>query len=429
MKHLLFLTTNNLATNPRLVKEVQLALQIKHRVTIIMFTLNNWSDAKSDTIITQLEAVNKEAKSNLNIVPIEAIASNKVKWFIYGFAEKIAKKGYKLQSKNIAFNAFGNTRRSFQLLFKAKELVIAPDVICAHNLGALYPAYKLALLWNIPFIFDVEDYHPGETVDFDAVNEKQRREYLMKILLPKAKALTFASPLIGEYTLDLIGSHKNTETILNGFIEEEFKFPSESCNSDNDLDSPLKLVWFSQKISFGRGLEQLFEALSKISFRKDDVIIDVTLIGELDEKFNEEIIKSVQKNFIKKPIFIHVKAPLAQKELHKLLSKFDVGLALEFNSRDLNRQICLTNKIVTYAQAGLYILATNTKAQAQFISKYPILGVLSDQTVEDIENTILQLIQQKVEIKRNKVLRFETGKQLSWNTEERKLSNLWKRIF
>ncbi|QDO93694.1 glycosyltransferase family 4 protein [Formosa sediminum] len=428
MKHLLFLTTNNLATNPRLVKEVQLALQLKHRVTIIMFKLNNWSDAKSIQLKNQLYGINNNDEDYLTIEEIEAIPLNKLKWIYWGVLEKLAKKVSGLITTNFKLNALANNRRSLQIYNAAKKNKDIPALICAHNMGALYPAQKLSKLWNVPFIFDVEDYHPGEIVSTGGDVAKNRTEFLMKSFLPKAKSITFASPLIGEYTLNLIGGHTSHTIVLNGFNDNEFKLLPQTEIDSNKKETALKLVWFSQKISFGRGLEQLFKALEVISKSSADIEIHLTLIGELDANFKTEELSKICKKLEDTNLSITIKEPLGQQELHAQLNQFDIGLALEFNSRDLNRQICLTNKIITYAQAGLFILATNTQAQEQFISAYPELGVLSGQSEIEISKTIIQLYQNKDQIKANKTVRFQKGKTLSWDAEQIKIQELWNQI-
>ncbi|MDW5287872.1 hypothetical protein [Formosa sp. PL04] len=428
MKQILFLTTNNLATNPRLVKEVQLALQLQHRVTIIMFKLNNWSDAKSIQLKDQLIKICNNDESCLRIIQLEAIPSNKLKWIYLGVREKLAKKVSGLILTDLKLNALANNRRSLQIYNAAKKIKDKPDLICAHNMGALYPAHELSELWKVPFIFDVEDYHPGEIVSTDGETAKNRIEFLMQSLLPKAKSITYASPLIGQYTLDLIGEHKSSAVVLNGFNDSEFSLLSHTENDINKNETGLKLVWFSQKISFGRGLEELFNALGIISKSNHNIKISLTLIGELDSNFETIEITKIRKKLEHTNLRLTIENPLGQQELHATLSHFDVGLALEFNSRDLNRQICLTNKIITYAQAGLYILATNTKAQEQFITDYPELGVLSAQSEIEISEMIQKLYQNKDQIKANKRVRFQKGKCLSWDSEQIKIQELWNQI-
>jgi hypothetical protein len=48
---------------------------------------------------------------------------------------------------------------------------------------------------------------------------------------------------------------------------------------------------------------------------------------------------------------------------------WDVGLATE-NNTPLNRDLCLTNKILMYPLAGLAIAATDTTAQRQIVPEF-----------------------------------------------------------
>ncbi|CDF80630.1 glycosyltransferase (GTnc) [Formosa agariphila KMM 3901] len=417
-KKVLFILSGNLSTTPRALKSILSMKDDYHCDTLLVNRMKSWKDKDFDII----------KSNNLNVTTLELGRDPFFNWFKSTILEKGAKLIYKKANKNISVNAYASNKAAIILKTHLSTLNLSDvDLVIGHSEGSMYPCWYVNKKWSIPFVFDVEDFHPGETISVDTINEKNRREYLMKTILPEASGLIFASPLIGKYTLDLIGDHPNSDVILNGFNDTEFKLTNNKVHFDEVGDS-LRFVWFSQKIGYGRGLEELFEALSKILLNSHQVKLDLTLIGELDEKFNTDIIQNFQKKLGNSEIKVNVESSLPQKELHERLSRFDVGLALEFNSSDLNRQICLTNKIITYAQAGLFILATDTKAQKQFLHEFTELGALCGQTVNEIENSILELLERNDEIKREKEQRFEIGKQLSWNTEEKKLRRLWKKI-
>lgn len=498
-KHLLFLTTNNLATNPRLVKELTTAESMRLSATVVQYKLGNWSDNKSEqlkevvsgekTVVSdELRGANAK-KREVEFIEIDATSKRKISWLKWGILEKLAQRIYPLFKNNLFINALASSRRSLQLVNVLKKSE-KPDLIVAHNLGALYPAYVMSKKWRIPFIFDVEDYHPGEFIRHDAQNEKARREFLMKTLLPKATAITSASPLIGQYTMNLIGGHPNHTVILNSFPQSEFTPPHFSLNTHHSQlithHSPLKtqnsslnLVWFSQKISFGRGLEQLFEALKllhsanhhpsrseetenrnqntdttqglnyqpstlnsdhstpnyQISTPNYQPIIhnsqlltpnlNLTLIGDLDPEFEKAILYNYS-TLLTTHYSLLIKSPLSQSDLHAELANHNVGLALEFSDTDLNRQLCLTNKILAYAQAALYILATNTPAQSAFMAQQPHRGVVCGQTPEAMATTLSQIIENSHEIKQQAPERFEKGKDLAWEKEREKLQAIWE---
>ena len=398
-KKLLFISSTNLTTNPRLLKELKLAVDLGYKVDFIGFKLANWSDKIDETIIENI-------KANFHYLPITR--DNFVSWLISSLIEKLAQKLYPLLKNSLKINAYAHSKRSFLLSKHLKNKNKKYDLIVAHTLPTLYPAYKFAKRTNTKFTFDIEDYHPGEFVAIDVDNEKARRFFLMKTILPKASYITYASPLIGKYSLKLLDSYpKNKHQLIsNSFSQTEFQ------HKEND-SYKVKFVWFSQNIAAGRGLELVLPALKQFSDK-----VELYLIGNLYPAFYDTFL-SKYSNFIK------IEEPLSQKALNLKLSNIDIGLALELNTADFNRQICLTNKIFAYAHSGLYILATNTQAQVQFMKEHEYIGALTAQTTEAFEKSIKEIINNIDEIRKNKQKRFEYAQQLAWENEREKLVSIW----
>jgi hypothetical protein len=171
------------------------------------------------------------------------------------------------------------------------------------------------------------------------------------------------------------------------------------------------LIWFSQFISRGRGLEILLSEWKELE--KD---FELTLIGSVDQTFREAFGNGIQ-----------IMNPLPQIKLHELIGKYDVGLALDLSSRDLNRDLALTNKILAYYQAGLYILATDTAAQKEFLQKHPASGMLFSQNDRGSFLTSLQRIRESItEIRSGSLKRYENASADSWENESRKLKTVWE---
>lgn len=410
---IVFLTTTNLPTNPRLVKEIDL-LSKQNQIIVICFKLGNWSDPLNQKMISE--------RLNIRFVELDSTRSNFCQWLTWALIEKGSRFVWTYLKSNLLITALAHSRRSLMLRKEAKKNITHPKRIIAHNLGALYPAYCLAKKWKIPFHYDIEDYDPGIVVRNGGRHYVSICEQLMKSCLSSSIALTSASPLIGEYTLKLIGGHPNHQVILNSFPSDEFQLPSEK---DSDI---LKLVWFSQKISFGRGIEQLIEAFKLLikhqyeNYEKD-LPISLTLIGDIDSRFHKQILQPALKSV--STIKIEIIPPMNQSELHKNLANYDVGLALEFNNTDLNRQLCLTNKILAYTQAGLYILATDTPAQKAFMQENGDRGIICGQTEEEICKSIVSLIEDISFIKKNATTRYNHANNLSWEKEALKLKSLY----
>jgi hypothetical protein len=466
VKKLLFLTTTNLSTNPRLLKELKLADEKGYKCTFIGFKLGNWSDN------TEQEHVKSLAK--VKFIYLSATKASFFEWFVTTLVWRLSGTLNILFDKSRKISAYAHNKRTWQLVRKIKQIKKGYDLVVAHNLGALYPVFVFSKKNNIPFAFDIEDYHPGEKC---SPAEKQRRELLMRKLLPKATYISYASPLIGQYSSELVTKKSaprlktvsirsgarcisvdrykevleyDNETmpenflINNSFSEKEFQL------KENNSEK-LQFVWFSQNITWGRGLEQMVPALAKF---KDK--LKISLIGNKRQDFHEEFLKEYDD-------FIEYVKPLPQKELNLKISEFDVGLAIEISDIDLNKDIALSNKIFAYTQAGLFVLATDTSAQKQFIEEHnarcgfdsvetgfdfaqpPTLaaternrklsgaetngiGLLTPQSTVEMEKTIEKIINNIDEIRANKKLRFEYAKRLAWENEGSKLLDVWDGI-
>jgi hypothetical protein len=400
VKSLLFLTTSTLATNPRLVKEVE-ALKTENSCTVIYFAQTDWSAALTEQIIARNPEVNfiridRKAKAGLTILS--------------KLTQKLAIVLNPLLKNKLSVAAFASNDKTFQLLHIAKRISRRNNFssIIAHNLGAFYPAYKVAGKRS-QLQLDIEDYHPGEVPYSNAKYETQNRKLIMQHLLPKAHHITYASPLIMKECLQLVSNsddiNAKSTVINNCFSQEEFKLSTPSADK-------MQWIWFSQNIAKGRGLEQLLPVLDKFSDR-----IQLHLIGNLYDDFKTEWVDPYHH-------LITVHPPQPQTQLNRMLSQFDVGLALEIESQDYNRQICLTNKIWAYFQAGLYIFASDTPAQQQFMETHNEHGKLSSLDSIALHETVQDMLKNKDEIRRQKAHRFEAVKPYAWEVEQEKLKSI-----
>ncbi len=404
MRKIIFLSKDNLTANPRLKKELFLALDLGYEVTFVGFDLQNWTDDIETEVKQNLQKVKfvylKASKKNFDLL-----------WLISSIVELLSRKLYIFKQDSLALAAFAHSKRSFALWWWLMWHRKKYDLVVAHTLPTIYPAYKFSSRVGAKWTFDIEDYHPGETIPNDDKFEKQRRELLLKKLLPKTDAFTYASPLIGEQVLKLLS---NQRLPLHTYVANSF--PQSFFEYRQNNSQKIQFVWFSQNIAPRRGLELLVPALWE--YRRQ---VELVLIGNLYNNFWKEFLSKYAE-------IIKILPPMPEDELYKKLCEYDVGCAIEMTKTDFNRDIALTNKIFAYAQAGLYILATDTRAQANFISQNPQLGVVVMQYLNDFQRKIEWIIEQKDEIRKGKLKRFELAKSLGWDNEKNKIIKLWSAI-
>jgi hypothetical protein len=399
--NLLFISSVNLTTNPRIYKEIELASQLGYKITFIGFKLGNWSDEGDEKIRGRMPAV--------RFVYLDATRNNYLSWLYFSLYFLFTRIIWPMFPRSLKLTALAHSKRTLPMLrLLKKENNVKYDLVVAHTLASLYPSVMFSKKNQCPFSFDVEDYHPGESIESDAGREKVRREFLMRELLPGAQYISAASPLIAG-NVEALVKQSTVKTVLNYFPSGEF---SEPVLPGTDK---IKLVWFSQNINAGRGLELILAIWDSV---KSD--FELTLIGKLDDDF--------AKNWLKDHNDIIVRSPMAQKELHHELSAFDAGLAIDVSNDDYNRELAITNKILAYFQAGLYILATNTRAQDQFIKQHPMHGIISEQSASSIQNSLKRIRYDIENIRSQRQLRFSNASLFSWEKESAILKREWKKL-
>ena len=364
------------------MKELQLAIEQGHSAVVVKFNLSNWS-----------QPFEKETESLFKTVRFIELSASRYPffpWLISLFLEQACRlmPSVFLTAKQLSF-AVG--RRSYSILKCIKKLNQTFDLVVAHNPQSFYPALVASKKFNAKLGMDIEDYHPGET------NNKSLSDkvlFLLKHTLLHAYYISYASPCF----YDIINQEISLNTpkqivLLNGFPSTDFTLK----NSDT---TKLRLVWFSQHINGGRGLEPLVDAMADFSDQ-----VELHLIGQLNPTFD--------KDFIKGKKGVHIHAPKPQSELHQFLCDFDIGVACDV-PLNLNRDLALTNKLIVYAQAGLFILATHTKAQDKFLEESELEYVQVNPDLESYKNVISRLIVQKEDIKNSQLIRFNAGMKYAW---------------
>lgn len=392
--NILFITTHNLATNPRLVKEIELANNNGITVQLLCFEFDHWSSGMNREIISRLMI-----KKMYNI---QAGRSPFFPWFISVFVEKFSRLICKMGVNHVSVLANAVSRRNY-LINKHIRDFDKPDWVIGHNPGSLYSVSVAKKYFSCKSGCDVEDYYPGEGND-RFLQQLSRR--LMQATLPDCDYVNFASPLFYSETVKDTGALPGKTFItLNLFPSNQFVAPKPK-------NGKVKLVWTSQNIGRGRGLELLFPYLSVYQNE-----IELHLTGHVQPDFYESHLSAYSN------IIVH--DPLPQSELHQSLSEYDIGLALE-TGKDFNYGLAVTNKLCAYFQSGLFILATNTDGQSGFIKKHPLHG-LTFSSVPNKMNEILDYVLSHIdEIRANAQFRFEEAGKLSWETESEELLAAWE---
>jgi glycosyltransferase involved in cell wall biosynthesis len=127
------------------------------------------------------------------------------------------------------------------------------------------------------------------------------------------------------------------------------------------------ILWFSQTVGPGRGLEAFVAGWALVG-RPSRLV----LLGAVSDKTRADLLHLVPENLRERVSFVPAVSPL---QLPSFIAGHDVGLALEDPSIP-NRDLTITNKILQYMNAGLAIIASDTAGQREALSFAPGAGVV-----------------------------------------------------
>lgn len=208
---------------------------------------------------------------------------------------------------------------------------------------------------------DIEDWYsslrPASTAAPSIRRELERLEH---VVFPAARAATTTSHAMAVALAARYGMAE-AAVVYNGVPS------TEAPRTTAPETGPLTLLWFSQTVGAGRGLELLGSALH-------DVTGDwrLTVIGAADEASRNWVRTLMPAGAGERVTFEPRVAPRA---LAARVSAHHVGLALETGATP-NLDLTVSNKICHYLQCGLAVAATDTTGQREVMRLVPDAGAI-----------------------------------------------------
>jgi glycosyltransferase involved in cell wall biosynthesis len=391
---ILLISSGQPSLNPRLVKEADALTSAGYNVTVLYAYWNDWGTKFDKELISS-----KKWKA----ICVGGDPQEKpLTYFLSRLIHKLAKTINQLSGGKY-WGELSIARAAWFLMSEAKKN--KADLYIGHNLGALPATVKAAHANKKPCGFDAEDFHRFELSD-----DKKNRDVILKTsvenrYIPHVAYLTTSSPLIAE-AYQRLYPVKRPVAILN-------VFPGNNNIQQPAIkpDGPLSLFWFSQTIGPQRGIENIINALLLLK----NCPFELHLLGYASEEIKTIILEKLNNS---QSITLHFHEPVPPDEIIVFASQFNLGLASESNF-PLNRDICLTNKIFTYIQAGLGVLASDTKAQHKLLDKYPEIGkVYQNSDPQSLADTLLYYHQHREKLFELQITALSVAREkLNWETE------------
>lgn len=397
MNRICIVTTGQPSVNPRAVKEADILQANGFTVTVVFCFWIQWA-SDADRLLLQ------NVSWNFKLVGGTPF---KNKWLYY-FTKirfKTNRRLNRIVGNKLLIAERSQARCYDELLRTAKA--IKADWYIGHNLGSLAVVTKAANFNSAKAGFDFEDYHREENENMP-LYEQNRIEYLENKYLPSLDYISASSPLITKRVKDNFPSFSRPfVTLLNCFpLSQQPKLTTKP-----DTDNSLKLFWFSQTVGRNRGLEIVLDA---INILQDDTI-QLWLIGKASNEIQNDFkhrAGRMQQN-------IHFVGVVKPDEIMAIAGTMDIGLALE-QTRPVNRDICLTNKIFTYLLAGNAIILSDTNMQKSFeqINKVGALFRVND--AEELAKKII-FFKNRERLSSQRLHNYQLAKEtFNWESESKK---------
>lgn len=401
-KKICLLTDHHVALNPRVWKEAFFYEKKGYRVVI----LSMWQ--AKNILEKDLQILRGHQicyKSFLNLIPGEA---NKLMCIFYRARKRIA--GVLQKTLNIS---------------APWAISYAPEVLLKHALKEDADFYIAHL--ECAFYVGRDLIKTGKNVSFD-FEDWYSRDYLVperpvallqsleKFALINGVFCTAASKAMADALNETYNISTEITVIYNGFSKHESaeRMNEPQANSDDHT----KIIWFSRTVGPERGIEFLLKALHVCT-----TPVELHLLGDMSVSYKHflEINFPYNQGHL---LFLHPFMP--HNNLLNFLAQFTIGLAIEENIND-NKALTVSNKILQYIQAGLIVVASETKGQNEVTSSFPDTVITVDITNPKQFAEAIKTAISKRNFTRQKQL--DTFNQIfSWEAQEVKLNSLLERF-
>ena len=344
-------TSAHVCNNPRLVKEADALHAAGYRVRVVAMDVDRAARANDDLLMTQRPWPLRRVAAVRS-----GAAHGWLRWalssLVQRFAWRVARAGW----RNPTWVDRAYSRYVGALAAAASEE--AADVVVAHNLEALPAAARASTRLAARLVFDIEDFHSGD------VPQPERNQALVALLrdaesryLPQCDALLASAQGIADEIVRRYDVRPPT-VVLNAFpLADRSNSATDRLGARRESPS---LYWYSQTIGPGRGLE---EAIAGLGFSRTSA--HLYLRGRVSDAYRKELTRLADASGVQAQL--HFLAPAPADDMVALAAEHDIGLALE-QPDTRNRQLCVTNKILTYLAAGIAVIATDTQGQREVMA-------------------------------------------------------------
>lgn len=388
--HICIVTQSHLCRNPRVLKEAT-TLAAVYKITIVTSIFSSYLFEQDRSLIAAYPNITLQIVSDLTQAGRQA------------FIDRAVRRAAGWMKRTLNINSaltlgYGAGRYYAVCCQLNADLYICHQELAAHiGTKLIQQGYKVG--------FDLEDWYSE-----DLLPAAQKERPLQLLRNAEAAALNVASFC---YTTSHVLAEKLT-AVYGGrrpeVIYNVFSIRPDLLNKPKSFNSPLKLLWFSQTIGPGRGLENFLTLLRHI-----DTPLELHLLGNITLTYTQHL-----KELIPQQHQLSFHKLVEEQQLADKIACFDIGLALE---RDVppSRNYTITNKFFQYIQAGLPVIATKTEGQQEAFETFCPGLMLSQQASADDVNKLTQWLNDLEQLQTARLSAIAAAGIYNWEKESARL--------
>lgn len=228
----------------------------------------------------------------------------------------------------------------------------SPDVIVAHNIDTLLPAYQAAHSTGAALIFDSMEFHSDmgdeqDEVMMNIITNIERR------CLPSCELVTTSSIQVAEALKETYG--------ISRLLPLD-NVPKRQTIGQTSKHDWLSLYWRNSTIGLGqRGLEEAIRALRLLPTN-----VTLHLQGRQTPTGSDEVLSLAKSVGVADRLRVH--PPYKSEDAVREASQFHVGLCLE-RAGIRNHELTVSNKMFDYHMAGLAVISSNMPSLADVLNR------------------------------------------------------------
>lgn len=349
MKRIVIVTSSHFCTNPRVWKEADALASAGYEVVVV----GTWHDEAQAELDMQMQR--HRAWRHVVALDLRPVS----------FRSRAQRSWHRMRTRAAKYLVDHSLNDPRFLGYGVHELLRCArneraDLTIAHLEAGLWVGHRLHQE-GFRVGVDFEDWH-SENYPIGAIPASRRLRYreIERNIANVAAHLTTTSHAMAQALATAFGVAPPV-VVYNSVPMQD------GGSSGADRHGPAKLLWFSQTIGAGRGLEDVFSALPRL---RGDWTLD--LVGRISPETETWVRRNLAPEARDR---VRVLPPVPPDRLSELVSHYDVGLALEVPDCR-NKDLTVSNKILQYLQCGLFVVATDTAGQREVLEQVPGAGKL-----------------------------------------------------